>query len=94
MPAGLALDDALARLETAIGRVEGAVDHRLEHARRIGDMEDEVQRLGTDRSQLAQSLDAAQAHVERVEEANQEVSRRLVAAMETIRDVLGRNSSA
>ena len=92
MPAGSVLEDALVRLEAAIGRVEGAVDRRLEHARRIADMEDEVQRLGADRSNLAQSLDAAQARAGRIEAANQDVSRRLVTAMETIRDVLGRNS--
>ncbi|MCP4384960.1 MAG: DUF4164 domain-containing protein [Hyphomicrobiales bacterium] len=91
MPVGSVLEDALVRLETAIGRVEGAVDQRLEHARRISDMEDEVQRLGADRSNLAQSLDSAQARAGRIEVANQDVSRRLVAAMETIRDVLSRN---
>ena len=91
MPVGSALEDALVRLETAIGQVEGAVDQRLEHARRISDMEDEVQRLGADRSNLAQSLDAAQARAGRIEAANQDVSRRLVAAMETIRDVLARS---
>ncbi len=49
-----------------------------------------MHRLGTDRSRLAQSLDAAEARSARLEEANREVSRRLVAAMETIREVLAR----
>ncbi|WP_421726382.1 DUF4164 domain-containing protein [Bauldia sp.] len=86
------LDDALARLEAAIGRVEGAVDQRLEHAGKIADLESELQQLGTDRSRLAQALDAAEARSGRIEEANQDVSRRLVSAMETIRGVLERNS--
>ena len=54
----------------------------------VAGLEGELQRLGTDRSRLAQSLDAAEARSARLEEANREVSRRLVAAMESIRDVL------
>ena len=53
-----------------------------------------MQRLGTDRSRLAQSLDAAEARAARLEEANREVSRRLVAAMELIREILARNGGA
>ena len=45
----------------------------------------------TARSRLAQSLDAADARSARLEEANREVSRRLVAAMESIREVLARH---
>ena len=50
----------------------------------------EVQRMNADRSRLAQELDNSEARAERLEEANKEVSRRLVAAMETIRAVLDR----
>ena len=50
----------------------------------------ELQRIGLDRSRLAQTVDAAEARSGRLEEANKEVSRRLVAAMETIRAVLDR----
>ena len=53
-----------------------------------------MQRLGTDRSRLAQSLDAAEERSGRLEEANREVSRRLVGAMESIREVLARNGAA
>ena len=51
----------------------------------------EVHQLGTDRSRLAQSLDASEGRAARLEEANKEVSRRLVAAMEVIREVLARH---
>ena len=54
----------------------------------------ELQRLGTDRSRLAQSLDAAEERSGRMEDANREVSRRLVTAMESIREVLARNGAA
>ena len=85
---------ALSRLQMALDRVEGAIEQSLENQRQVAGLESEMQRLGTDRSLLAQSLDAAEARSGRVEEANREVSRRLVAAMESIRDVLQRNDAA
>ena len=45
----------------------------------------EVQRMNADRARLARSLDEAEARAIRLDEANREVSRRLVAAMEAIR---------
>jgi chromosome segregation ATPase len=83
----------LNQLESALNRVEDAVDRRLEHAGRVADLENELQQLGTDRSRLAQSLDAAEARSGRIEEANREVSGRLVTAMESIRGVLERNGA-
>jgi hypothetical protein len=88
-----AIDSALKRLSTALDMVEGAVEHRFEHESTVAGLESEVHRLGTDRSRLAQSLDAAAARSEKLEETNREVSRRLVAAMESIRAVLDRNGS-
>lgn len=85
------LGDALRRLESALNLIEGAVDRRLEGEHLDADMESELQRLGIDRSRLAQSLDAAEARSAALEDANRDVSRRLVAAMESIRDVLARN---
>ena len=86
-----AIEDALKRLQAAIDLVEGAVDTRFEVEHRVADVEAELHRLGTDRSRLAQTLDAAEARASRLEETNRDVSRRLVAAMEAIRDVLDRN---
>ena len=85
------IDEALQRLSGAIERLEGAIDRRLETADQVTSLEGELHQLGTDRSQLAQSLDAAEARSARLEEANREVSRRLVAAMESIREVLARH---
>lgn len=85
---------ALSRLQTAIDRLESAIEQTIETRRHIAGLEGELQRLGTDRSRLAQSLDAAEERSGRIEEANREVSRRLVAAMESIRDVLQRNNAA
>lgn len=85
------IDEALQRLAGAFDLLEGAIDQRLEGAGRLTSLEGELHRLGTDRSRLAQSLDAAEARSARLEEANREVSRRLVAAMESIREVLARH---
>lgn len=87
------VEGALKRLEGALDRIEGAIDHRFENAKQAEGVEAELHRLGTDRSRLAQSLDAAEARSAKLEDANREVSRRLVAAMETIRDVLDRQST-
>ena len=81
---------ALKRLESALDFLESAVERRLEGTREVASLETELHRLGTDRSRLAQSLDAAEARKARLEEANNEVSRRLIAAMESIRSVLDR----
>ncbi len=88
------VEQALGRLQMAIDRIESAVERTLESQRQVSSLEGELQRLGTDRSRLAQSLDDAEARSGRIEDANREVSRRLVAAMESIRDVLERNDSA
>ena len=88
------IEYALQRLQSAVGLLEGAIDGRFETEHRAQGVEAELQRLGTDRSRLAQSLDAAEARSARLEEANREVSHRLVAAMESIREILARNGGA
>ena len=85
------IDEALRRLSSALQRLEGAIERRLETSDQRTSLEGELHQLGTDRSRLAQSLDAAEARSARLEEANREVSRRLVAAMESIREVLARH---
>jgi hypothetical protein len=85
------IEGALRRLEEALGSLETVVEDRLHGAAQAENLENEVHRLGTDRSRLAQSLDAAEARSMRLETANREVSRRLVTAMESIRAVLDRH---
>jgi molecular chaperone GrpE (heat shock protein) len=75
-------------LREVIVRLGKAID-TLEHAV-AAEAEAEVQRMNADRARLAQELDNSEARAERLEEANKEVSRRLVTAMETIRAVLDR----
>lgn len=82
------LADAVKRLENALGHLETAVQRRLDADRSLNSLQDDLQRMGEDRSQLAASLDESEERASRLEEANKDVSRRLVTAMETIRSVL------
>jgi Domain of unknown function (DUF4164) len=84
------LREVIVRLGKAMDMLEQAATGRLEHESDYSEAEAEVQRMNSDRSRLAQELDISEARGERLEEANKEVSRRLVTAMETIRAVLDR----
>lgn len=84
------LKEIINRLGRAIDTLENAIDGRFEAAGDFVEAEAEVQRMNADRARLAQELDKSEARAERLSDANKEVSRRLVAAMETIRAVLDR----
>ncbi|MCV3238834.1 DUF4164 domain-containing protein [Mesorhizobium sp. ZC-5] len=84
------LREVIVRLGKAIDTLENAVAARHEQEQDYSEAEAEVQRMNADRTRLAQELDNSEARAERLEEANKEVSRRLVTAMETIRAVLDR----
>ena len=84
------LREAIERLGKAIEMLETAAAARLDHEVDATEVEAEVQRMNADRAKLAQELDNSEARAERLENANREVSRRLVAAMATIRAVLDR----
>lgn len=94
MAGGTAVKAALQRLEQALDALGDAIERREDEARRKVDLEAELHRVGADRSRLAQSLDAAEAKAARLEDANREVARRLVAAMESVRGVIARNRGA
>ena len=81
---------SLEKLDQAVASLEEAVGLRLEREAVLLDTEAEVQRMGADRSRLADALDGAENKAQRLESANREVSRRLVDAMESIRAVLDR----
>ncbi len=84
------LKEVIARLGKAMEALEDAVAARFEREQDYAEAEAEVQRMNADRARLAQELDNSEARAERLENANKEVSRRLVTAMETIRAVLDR----
>lgn len=87
------IDRAVRRLQVALDALEGVVEDRIGADTKLAELEGELQRIGLDRSRLAQSVDAAESRAERLETANQEVSRRLVAAMESIRGVIDRSEA-
>lgn len=82
------LADAFSQLNVALVRLEKAVDAHVEREAALGDAEAEVQRMGADRTRLAESLDLAQERAQQLQHVNKEVSRRLVDAMESIRGVV------
>ena len=84
------LKEVIGRLGRAMDLLEHAVAARLTREQDYSEAEAEVQRMNADRARLAHELDNSEARGERLEEANKEVSRRLVTAMETIRAVLDR----
>lgn len=82
------LDKALLRLQKAVDQLDGALEKRRLIDGKVAKLEEEISRLGNDRNRLAQTLDGAEARSARLEEANREVSRRLIESMESIRAVL------
>ena len=88
MSEGNPLEEATSRLQLSLERLERAVDRRLSRDHIVLSAEEEVQRMTADRSRLAAELDVALTRASRLDAANREVSRRLVTAMEAIRDVL------
>ncbi|WP_332065770.1 DUF4164 domain-containing protein [Bartonella sp. CB189] len=81
---------ALEQLEKALRTLEIAVINRNAVIDKNNEWEEEIQQMNADRSRLAQELDKTEAHIERLEEVNKEVSKRLIKAMETIRIVIDR----
>ena len=84
------LDQAINRLENALKTLENAVVNDNKDSYDASELEEEIQRMNADRSRLAQALDTSESRAERLEQANKEVSRRLITAMETIRTVVDR----
>src|SRR5215218_9826146 len=82
------LEDAVKRLENALGLLEAAVARRLEAERRRGDLETELQIMQDDRARLAVELDAALTRLLRFEAATSDVGTRVRRAMGAIEDVL------
>ena len=82
------LDGAAARLERALGRLEASVRTLNGRMRAHARIELDTQKLVNDRARLAGELDKVNARARRLDESAGEVSRRLVEAMEAVRQVL------
>lgn len=93
MTEGGAVEAATKRLMLALDGLEAAAERRRENDRAELGLADQLHALGADRSRLAADLDAVTARARALETANQEVTRRLDAAMETIRSVIEAHDS-
>ncbi len=82
------LDAAARRLDAALDALEAAIHRQRAGERSLASLRGELQLMAEDRSRLAEQLDAAQDRIARLEAARDEASRRLDAAMETIRAML------
>ncbi len=89
-PASVA--EALARLNDALDRLDGAVSASRDNAAQQKSPDEEIQHMNDDRAKLARELDVAEARANRLTETNSEVSRRLVGAMEMVRGVLDKQT--
>lgn len=81
---------AAARFERAIGRLEASVRTLNGRVRTHARIELDTQKLASERARLATELDKANARARRLDESAADVSRRLVEAMETVRQVLAK----
>ena len=88
-----AIEVATRRLMLALDGLEAAAERRREADRADLGLADQLHVLGADRSRLASDLDAVTARARALESTNQEVARRLDAAIETIRSVIEANDS-
>ena len=82
------LDDAMKRLESALGLIEASVSRRLDADKRRVDLETELQIMQDDRARLAVELDGALARLHRSEAAVADVGERVRRAIGAIEEVL------
>jgi hypothetical protein len=81
---------AAARFDRALGRLEASVRALNGRMRTHARIELDTQKLVNERARLAAELDKSSARAKRLDDSAHEVSRRLVDAMETVRQVLAR----
>jgi len=79
---------ALERLGNSVQHLRAAVEYRLKLDENQGELRSEFNKMNDERKRLAARLDQAEGRGQTMQQVNQDVSRRLGAAMETIRTVL------
>ena len=82
------LDEAMKRLEVALGLLEASISRRLDADTRRGGLETELQLMQDDRARLAVELDGALTRLHRFEAATDDVSRRVRQAIGAVEAVL------
>ncbi len=82
------LDAAAAKLDRAFARLEASLGVMQARFRTQARVQIDTQKLLAERARFASELDKASTRARRLEEANAEVARRLVVAMDTVNGVL------
>ncbi|WP_026381401.1 DUF4164 family protein [Afifella pfennigii] len=80
---------AAKRLEEALGELELAVEQAETGEQRSQALSAQLHDLEQDRARLAEALDAASERSEKLEQARQEVGRRLERAIDVLQQALG-----
>jgi predicted nucleic acid-binding Zn-ribbon protein len=81
-------NEAIKRLDAALGLLEASFNWRLEAERRRGDLATELQIMQDDRARLALELEGAQTSLQRMEVVTEDVTKRVHRAIGSIRHVL------
>ncbi len=81
---------AAARLERAFARLEASVRSLNGRMRAHSRIEADTQKLIQERAKFSSELDKAAARAKRLDDSAGEVARRLVVAMESVREVLAK----
>ena len=88
------LDTATEQLESALNRLEGAVDGLLERGGQPGLLRKELAAMIEDRARLAEQLDEALVREKELQSLADEASEALGSAIAEVRAALGRDSKA
>jgi len=86
-----ALEQATERLDSAVGQLETflrQVFAKAEDGVSVAELREQVRFLSEERDRLLRDLEAEKNRVRRLKTANEEVSGRLEAVMETIKDLM------
>jgi methyl-accepting chemotaxis protein len=84
---------AQARFDSAMARLDQSLKNLSSRMRQLNRIEVDTQRLVHERARLATELDKTAARAKRLDDSAHDVSRRLVEAMETVREVLAKAES-
>jgi len=86
-----ALEQAAERLDSAVDQLESflrQVFAKAEDGVSVAELREQVRFLSEERDRLLRDLDAEKNRVRRLKTANEEVSDRLEAVMETLKDLM------
>lgn len=81
-------EKAAERVDAAVQRLEASLRSLNGRIRSVNRIESDIQKLENDRGQLVGELARASSKAKRLDDTASDVSRRLVAAMETVKTIM------